>query len=83
MGKYYKTEDICEIIDNKLERIEKEIMSDSSLNGDRLLQEVADYRLLKANLYSFVNDLRDEDDKYEAEMAAWKAKREAENGTDT
>lgn len=83
MGKYFKTEDICEIIDNKLNRIEKEIMCDSSLTGDSLLKEIEGYRLLKANLYSLVNDLRDEDDKYDADMAAWRAKQEAKNGTDT
>lgn len=80
MGKYFKTEDICEIIDKKLDRLQKGIMMNTKLEGEELLKEVQGYRILQANLYSLVNDLRDEDDKYDADMAAWRAKKD---GTDT
>lgn len=80
MGKYFQTNDICEIIDKKLDRLQKEILMNTRLEGEELLKEVQGYRILQANLYSLVNDLRDEDDKYDAEMAAWRAKKD---GTDS
>ena len=80
MGKYFQTNDICEIIDKKLDRLQKEILMNTRLEGEELLKEVQGYRILQANLYSLVNDLRDEDDKYDADMAAWRAKKD---GTDS
>ena len=76
MGKYFQTDDICEIIDKKLDRLQKEIMMNTRLEGEELLKEVHGYRILQENLYSLVNDLRDEDDAYEADMAAWRAKKD-------
>ena len=84
MGKYYQTGDICEIIDNKLELIEKSTMGDENLNGDELLTRVKSYRILKECLYSLVDELKEEDVKYDAEMAAWRASQEEKkNGTDS
>lgn len=80
MGKYFKTEDICEVIDKKLDRLQKEILMNNQLEGEELLKEVQGYRILQANLYSLVDDLREEDDAYDASMAAWRAKKD---GTDT
>ncbi len=80
MGKYFQTNDMCDIIDKKLDRLQKEILMNTRLEGEELLKEVQGYRILQANLYSLVNDLRDEDDKYDADMAAWRAKKD---GTDT
>ena len=80
MGKYFQTEDICKVIDNKLDRLQKKIMMNTKLEGEELLKEVQGYRVLQANLYSLVNDLREEDVAYDASMAAWRAKTD---GTDT
>ena len=78
MGKLYYTDDICEMIDSKLDRLAKEILFDSSLEGEDLLAAVGNYRKLKANLYSLADDLKEADEAHDAETAALKAKREAE-----
>ena len=79
MSKLFYTSDICEMVDEKLDRRAKEIVMNSRLVGDELLEAVGDYRTLQANLYSLINDLKAADEAYDAETAAWKAKREAEN----
>lgn len=83
MAKLYYTEEIGEVIDKKLERMSKEIIMNTRLDGEELLNAVHDFRTMQANLYSFIHDLEDEDAAYDAKMAALKAKEEAKNGTDT
>lgn len=78
MSKLYHSDDIFEMIDNKLNRKAKEIVSDISLDGEELLNAVRAYRALKTSLYSLADDLKEADEEYEAEMAAWRAKQEAE-----
>ena len=78
MSKLYHSDDIFEMIDNKLNRKAKEIVSDSNLDGEELLNAVREYRVLKTSLYSLADDLKEADEEYEAEMAAWRAKQEAE-----
>lgn len=78
MGKLYYADEIGEMVDSKLDKMAKEIVMNTRLEGEDLLNAVKEFRVLQANLYSFVMDLKDADAAYEAEMAARKAKQEAE-----
>lgn len=83
MAKLYYSDEIGEEIDKKLERKAREIIMDSRLDGEELLNAVHDFRTMKKHLYSFFDDLKDVDAAYDAKMAALKAKEEAEHGTAT
>ena len=80
MAKLYYTDEIGEIMDKKLDRKAREIVMDTNLQGEDLLKAVEEFRALKKGLYSFMDVLKEEDEAYDAKMAAYKAAREEKDG---
>lgn len=83
MAKLYYSDEIGEEIDKKLERKAREIIMDSQLDGEELLNAVHDFRTMKKHLYSFMDDLKDVDAAYDAKMAVYSTKQEETDGTAT
>jgi len=84
MGKLYHTDEVKEVFDKKLNDMIMAAANDETLSGDvlaKVIERIRDYRTFTEGVISYMEQ---EDIAYEAEMAKWRAKKEArENAADS
>ena len=80
MGKLYHTHEVKDVFDEKLNSMILEAANDSELTGSALGSVIEKIRLFRMFADEIIADMEKEDEKYEAEMAEWRAKRD---GTDS
>lgn len=80
MGKLYHTDEVKEALDEKLNGMVMKAVHDEDLTGGALGGAIMHIRMLQKFADEFIADLVKADEEYEAEMAAWRAKRD---GTDS
>lgn len=79
MGKLYHTHEVKDVFDEKLNGMILEAANDSELTGSVLGSVIEKIRLFRKFADEIIAYMEKEDEKYEAEMAEWRAK----NGTST
>lgn len=78
MGNLYRTSEIEEILKNKTEDEIRSIVNDKDLTDGQVITAIHQIRAFQSYANTIIKDLKALDEKYDEEMAAWRAKQEAE-----
>lgn len=78
MGNLYRTSEIETILAEKTENEIRSIVNDKDLTDGQVITAIHQIRAFQSYANTIIKDLKALDEKYDAEMAAWRAKQEAE-----
>ena len=74
MGKYYQTDDICEVMNDVISKELEKVCDDETLTGEETAARIIDIRQWRKFATLVVATLIDMDKEYEERTAAWRAK---------
>ena len=77
MAKLYFTKDIKELIDKKIESDSAQMIVDPDMSEEDMLRFSRELRVFKKYAYELIEEMTENDQKYDAEIARWKAEKEA------
>ena len=79
MGKLYHTNEVKDFVEKDINELVLNAVNDSELVGNALTNFLEHIRIFKKLFNEIINDMEKEDEKYEAEMEAWRAKQDGKS----